>query len=254
MRNPETYTAENAAKLARLHGQAIEARKLIDRAGILPDWFQSMVLASAFTQAWDPAGAFDFLKQAVEVSKPENQEANRKPGYQAHIHSLMALAEFYYIRGLKNDTEDDWKNARDGYRAARKMLLGDHERQGQDLARQQAASMLVYQAKLELAVVGDDAEAAAVGHIAEAFIQANSIGVEWRRLKTLEDVTSFVGQLQSKALPPRNVVTSAAAELTRRGVKVDDFPASVVALFSVPPDGGLPGAPGQLPSLYAAAA
>ena len=63
----ETYALDNAATMAGLHGHAIEAEKLLERSGIEPDWFQSMILAYAFTQVWDPAGAIDYWERAVEV-------------------------------------------------------------------------------------------------------------------------------------------------------------------------------------------
>ena len=78
----EAY-ATNATALAGLHGHAIAAKKLIERSGIEPDWFQSMVLAYAFTQAWDAASAIDYWERAVEISKPEHQVPGRKPHYQA---------------------------------------------------------------------------------------------------------------------------------------------------------------------------
>lgn len=245
----EAY-ATNAAALAGLHGHAIAAKKLIERSGIEPDWFQSMVLAYAFTMAWDAASAIDYWERAVEVSKPEHQLPGHKPHYQAYFHSLTSRAEFYYNRGRKNGQQDDWQLARDDYETVRRELLKDPDEQGPDLARQQAASMLVYQAGFELNMVGDDAKAIAI--ISDAFVQANSIVVPWRRQKALESTASFVSMLPQQMLQPRDLLTPITAELARQKVDIDKFPASVVALLTLPPDGGPGMAAGQPPELYGA--
>jgi tetratricopeptide (TPR) repeat protein len=246
----EAY-ATNATALVGLHGHAIAARKLIERSGIEPDWFQSMVLAVAFTQAWDVASAIDYWGRAVEVSKPEHQAPGHKPHYQAYFRSLAARAEFYYNRGRKNGRQDDWQLARDDYETVVRELLKDPDGQGLDQSRQQAASVLVYQAGFELNMVGDDARAIAC--ISEAFVQANSVVVPWRRHRALESIASFVSILQQQMLQPRDLLTPIVAELARREVDIDKFPASVVALLTLPPDGGSGGAAGQSAELYGAA-
>lgn len=245
----EAY-ATNATALAGLHGHAIAAKKLIERSGIEPDWFQSMVLAYAFTQAWDAASAIDYWERAVEVSKPEHQVPGRKPHYQAYFHSLTARAEFYYNRGRKKGQQDDLQLARDDYETVVRELLKDPDGQGPDLARQQAASVLVYQAGFELNMAGDDARA--IANISEAFVQANSVVVPWRRHKALESTASFVSMLQQQMLQPRDLLTPIAAELARREVDIDKFPASVVAFLALPPDGGPGVAAGQSAELYGA--
>jgi tetratricopeptide (TPR) repeat protein len=236
----ETYATENAAKLTSLLGQAVQAKELIDRSGIRPDWFQSMVLAYAFSEAWDLPGAIDYWKRAVEISKPEQQEADREPDHQPYIRSLAARAEFYYNRGLKNGTdggEGDWTMARDDYDAALKLLLADPDKQGPDLSRQQAASLLVYQAGLELNMVGDDAKG--VGLIGEAFTQADKIAVEWRRLTTLQNLGDCVVMFQGKLIRKRDLITPVAEELKRRQVDVARLPARVANLLSHPPGSNL---------------
>jgi hypothetical protein len=110
--------------------------------------------------------------------------------------------------------------------------------------------VLVYQAGLELNMVGDDARA--IANISEAFVQANSVVVPWRRHKALESAASFVSILQQQMLQPRDLLTPIAAELARREVDIDKFPASVVALLTLPPDGGPGVAAGQSAELYGA--
>lgn len=92
----------------------------------------------------------------------------------------------------------------------------------------------------------------AIFFIGEAFVQANSITVPWRRLKALEYAGSFVSLLQQKVLPPRDLLTPVAAELSRRKVETDKFPASVLALWTLPPDGGLGATAGPPTRLYGA--
>jgi hypothetical protein len=110
--------------------------------------------------------------------------------------------------------------------------------------------MLVYQAGFELNMVGDDAKAIAI--ISDAFVQANSIVVPWRRQKALESTASFVSMLPQQMLQPRDLLTPITAELARQKVDIDKFPASVVALLTLPPDGGPGMAAGQPPELYGA--
>jgi len=239
----EAYATENAAKLAGLLGQAIEAKELIHGSGIRPNWFQSMVLAYSFSQAWDPAAAIEYWKNAVDVSKPEHQEAGRKPDYQAYIHSLAARAEFYYNRGLKNGTDggkDDWQRARDDYDAALKLLLNDPDKQGPDLSRQQAASFLVGQAGFELSMVADKAKA--VNLIADAFGQADSIAVEWRRVTALQNIGDCIVMMQGRLTPKPDLVTPVAAELNRRQVDISRFPDRVATLL-LPAPGSNPDRP-----------
>jgi len=241
----ETYATENAAKLAGLLGQAIEAKKLIDRSGIHPDWFQCMVLAYAFTQAWDPASAIGYWQRAVEISSPEHQEADRKPDHQAYIHSLVARAEFYYNRGLKNGAEggeDDWQSARDDYDAALELLLADPDKQGPDPAMQQAATFRAYQAGFEFNMVGDDAKG--VSLIGEAFTYADAIAVEWRRLTALQNVGDCIGMFQGRLIRQRDLITPIAAELKRRKVDAARLPAGLANLLEHPPGSNL-GQPGQ---------
>jgi hypothetical protein len=250
---PEAYATNyvtNATALAGLHGHAIAAKKLIERSGIEPDWFQSMILAYAFTDAWDAASAIDYWERAVEVSKPEHQVPGHKPSYQAYFHSLTSRAEFYYNRGRKDGQQDDWQLARVDYETVLRELVKDPDGQGPDLARAQAASMLVLQAGFELNMVGDDARALA--NISEAFVQANSIVVPWRWHKALESIAGFVSMLQQQTLQPRDLLTPIAAELARQKVDIEKFPASVVALLTLPPDGGPGVAAGQPTELYGA--
>jgi hypothetical protein len=217
----EATASGNATTLTGLQGHAIEAKKLIEQSGIEPDWFQCMILAYAFTQAWDYAGALYYWERAVEVSNPEHQAHLHKPQHQAHIRSLLARAEFYYNRGRKGGQKDDWQLARDDYDAALRELLKDPDGQGPDLAAQQATSIRVSQAGFELNT-GDDAFA--IGFIADAFVYAKSIVVPWRRMIALQYTDGFVGMLQRKVLPPRDLFTPVAAELSRRKVKIEEFP------------------------------
>ena len=110
--------------------------------------------------------------------------------------------------------------------------------------------MLVYQAGFELNLVGDDARA--IANIGEAFVQANSIVVPWRRHRALEATANLVSLVQQQMLQPRDLRTPIAAELARREVGIDKFPASVVALLTLPPDGGPGVAAGQSAQLYGA--
>ena len=111
--------------------------------------------------------------------------------------------------------------------------------------------MLVYQAGFELNMVGDDARA--IANISEAFVQADSVVVPWRRHRALESTASFMSMHQQQMLQPRDLRTPIVAELARREVDIDKFPASVVALLTLPPDGGPGVAAGQSVELYGAA-
>jgi hypothetical protein len=217
----ETYAASNATMIA-LQSRALAARKLARRAEIELDWFQSMILAYAFTQVWDTKGAIEYWEQAVKVARTHHQ---------AHVRSLTARAEFYYNRGL----DDDWELARADFGNALSELRRDPERQGPDLAAQQVATMLVYQAGFEVET-GDDPRVIAL--IADAFEAANAITVPWRRRKALEFVGGLTLMLQQKAVPPRNLLHPVAEKLSAREMGPDKFPADTAAMFWPPPDGG----------------
>jgi hypothetical protein len=215
----ENVVAESTA-MAALQGQALEARRLIERSHITLDWFQNMVLAYAFSQIWDPAGAIPYWNGAVDGAKTP----------QAHIRGLTARAEFYYNRGLG----DDWDLAREDYKEALRELRADPDQQGPDLVAQQASGMQNYQAGFEFNVGND---AMAVGLVADAFTDANAIGAPWRRLAALERLGNLVLVLQQKVIPPRNVLGPVAAELSRRGILPSTFPPATAALLSAPPNG-----------------
>jgi hypothetical protein len=223
----ESFTASGVT-LTSLRGQALEARKLIKRAGIEPDWFQNMILGYAFTQAWDPKAAFTYWDDAVSSTVGGGT-------HQAHVSSLEARAKFYYSRGLL----DDWDKARADFDTARAELLEDPERQGRDLAMEQVALMSLRQAAVELTAEG---ETAAAARAAEAFLAANSIGAQWRKRHALKVIGNLVLELQQKEEVP-GLLGKVAAELARRGGGVSDFPDATAQLLSLPPDGSLSLAP-----------
>jgi tetratricopeptide (TPR) repeat protein len=216
--------AANGVTLGTLRGQALEARKLMERADIEPDWFQSVVLAYAFSQAWDPAGAITYWERAVDVSTgPGN--------FQAHISSLEARGTFYYRRGR----DGDLAKARDDFKTALRELRKDPEQQGPDLVAQQAAGLLLSRASFELDI-GAEAKTM-VGLVTEAFTTGNAIAAPWRRLETLKFVGTLALALQQRGLP--ELLAEVAAELSRQGAEPDGFPTDTAALLSLPPDGSL---------------
>ena len=222
----ESFAEENSA-LAGLQVQAQEAKALAEQGlkqGLTLDWLQNTVLAYAFTQTWDPAGAEVFWKAAVEGAKTP----------QARIRSLTSRAEFYYIRGLNDDRHHDWQDARADYEAALKELHRDPDRQGPDLVAEQAALMELYQAGLEYNVGNDSM---AVGLVADAFVDANKVSAPWRKLSALDRLGNLVQVMGNQVIPPRPVLPDVAAELSRRGVTLDKFPPETAALLSMPPDG-----------------
>ncbi len=222
----ESFAAENSA-LAALQGQALEARRLAKGAELKLDWFQNMILAYAFTQTWDPAGAEEFWEGAVNGAMTS----------QARIRSLAARAEFYYNRGLN----DDWQHARADYEAALTELRRDPDGQGPDLVAQQAAGMELYQAGFEFNTGNDPM---AVSLVADAFIDANSVSAPWRKLAALDRLGSLVQAMQTQVIPPRGVLPAVAAELSRRGADPGSFPPKTAALLSMRADGS------QLSGLY----
>lgn len=224
----KTYAA-NGVALTSLRGQALEARKVIGRARIKPDWFQNMILAYAFSQAWDLASAHGYWDDAVTGAL-----ASRN--HPAHVSSLVARAQFYYNRGLDND----WELARRDFKAAADELLKDPDHQGHDLAAQQAAMLRLQQAGFELDAEG---ETAAVALIVEAFTVANTIGARWRQRTMLKGLGDLVRELQQTMGFP-SLLQQVAAELSRTDPGLEALPADIAAMLSaalapVPPDGTL---------------
>jgi hypothetical protein len=219
----EDFAASGVA-LTGLRGQALEAKKLIKRADITPDWFQNMILGYAFTQAWDPKAAFTYWDAAVSATSGGD-------AHQAYVSSLEARANFFYARGLN----DDWEKAHKDFDDARGELLKDPEGQGRDLALEQIALTLLRQASLELKAEGETAAAALA---ANAFLKANSIGTQWRKRHALKVIGNLVLELQQKEAVP-GLLGKVAAKLSQLGVGLDKFPEDTAALLSLPPDGSL---------------
>ena len=80
----ENSPADNAALMAA-RGLALEARKRAVKADLKPDWFQAVVLATAFSEVWDLALASEYWDDAVAGAKT----------HQSRIRCLMARAQFY---------------------------------------------------------------------------------------------------------------------------------------------------------------
>jgi tetratricopeptide (TPR) repeat protein len=224
----KTFAANNVA-LVSLRGQALEARKVIGRAGIEPDWFQSMILAYAFSQTWDLKSANPHWENAVKAA-----DANRD--HPAHVASLVALAQFYYNRGRS----DDWDLARQNFEAATRELLEDPDGQGPDLAAQQAAMLHLQQAGFELDAEG---ETAAVPLMVKAFATANTISARWRQRTVLKALADLVRELQQTLGQP-DLFRHVAAELSRAAPGLEAFPEDITrmlasALTQMPPDGTL---------------
>jgi len=217
-------SAASGVTLTSLRGQALEAKKLIGRADIEPDWFQNMILGYAFTQVWDPKAAITYWNNAVSSTSGGN-------AHQAHVSSLEARANFYYSRGLK----DDWQNARKDFKNARDELLKDPEGQGPDLAAEQVAQMFLRQSTFELRAEGETAAAALA---ADAFLTANSIGAQWRKRHALKFIGNLLLEFQQKEGFPE-MLRKVAAELSRRGARLEEFPDETAQLLSLPADGSL---------------
>lgn len=221
--------AANSVALTSLHGQALEARKVIGRAGIKPDWFQNMILAYAFSQSWDLASANPYWDDAVDTALASGN-------HPAYVSSLVARAQFYYNRGH----EKDWDRARKDFQAATAQLLKDPDRQGHDLAAQQAATLLLQQAGFELDAEG---ETTAVPLIVRAFTVANSIGARWRQRTVLKALGDLVRELQ-QAMGFSSLLQHVAEELSRADPGLKAFPDDAAATLStaltpVPADGTL---------------
>jgi hypothetical protein len=194
---PGGYTATNTT-LVGLLGLALEARRLARRAGLQPDWFQSMVLASAFSQVWDTASAIEYWTRMVDVADT----------HQSHIRSLVSRAAFYYNRGLA----DDWDLARQDFDTAVKELEEDPHSQGPAMVKEQVAYQRAQQAGLELMIGATDR---AVTYYADSFQVSNAIAVSWRKQRTLATVGMLV--LQQQVVPPKDLLKLIGDELQRRG-------------------------------------
>jgi hypothetical protein len=222
----DSYAASSVT-LTSLRGQALEARKLIKRANIEPDWFQNMIVAITFSQTWDLASAEPYWNGAIDASSDKDGHVD----HPAHIASLTARAEFYYNRGLG----DDWNQARKGFQAAYDELKEDPDQQGPDLVNEQLALMSLRQAAFELDAVG---ESGAIPYIVEAFVRANSIAAGWRKRNALKTLGNLIADVQRMSNHP-DLLTKVRAELAPHGVHLDEVSPDVSAVLSMPPDGSL---------------
>lgn len=137
-----------------------------------------MILAVAFAQVWDGAGAIAHWERAVDVAKTHHQP---------WIRTLMGRGTFYYNRGLPGD----WDLGRDDFGAALRELIADPEKQGQNVASEQAVSLLVSRAGMEL-TIGDHQRATTL--VDEALGRADSIVVSWRKKRSRIYIGAFVLQ------------------------------------------------------------
>ena len=213
----EVYAA-NSAAVAGLQGLAIEAQKVAERGGLQPDWFQSVVLAYAFTEAWDLVTALTYWGRAVDIATTN----------QSRMRSVAARAEFYYNRGLNTGLDaagqpnDDWGHARADYRAAADLLTADPDGQGPDVTGEQVVSLLVYQSGLEM-MIGEPGRAARL--LVDAVDRADSLVVAWRKMRSRQFIATAVRQ------PSPDLVRALRAELRRRGAETGTFPASAARLL-----------------------
>jgi hypothetical protein len=208
----ENYAA-NSTTLARLQGLALEARKLAERAGLEPDWFQSTVLGYAFTEVWDNAGAAPYWSRAVDAAKT----------HQSLVRALASRAAFYYNRGMA----DDLDLARKDFTRALDELKADPDRQGPDLAAEQMVQLGLAQAEMEL-MTGHLPPA--VNLVVDAFLESNAVTTAWRKQRALMLVSGFV--LQQKIVPTQYLLQGVRTELARRDVAPDKFPDATAALLS----------------------
>jgi hypothetical protein len=214
--------------MVSLLGLGLEARRLARQAKLEPDWFQSMILAYAFTQVWDTATASEYWTRMVRLADT----------HQSRIRSLVSRADFYYNRGLA----DDWDRGRQDFDAAVKVLEEDPDSQGAALVKEQVASLRVRQGGMELMIGATDR---AVACDADAFQLSNAIDVSWRKQRSLTTAAMLVSQQQQHAAG-QDLFNLIGDELRRRDVVLAELPASLTPLLSA----HLPGGEGQPSRLY----
>lgn len=216
---PDVYATSNAA-LGALHGLAVEAKKTSGKAEIEPDWYQSMILAFAFSQVWDLPAAIYYWERAVRESE-ENQNES------AQVRSLLARGAFFYNRNHDND----WQSARGDFSKAVEKLHADPNHQGIDMAAAQIASTLGTQAGFELWIeLGTGGHHESERLIADAFEATSKITALWRRQVTLQYIIPPL--LSHPAASGQEVFKCVTAELSRRGVTTDKFSSTIDDLLA----------------------
>ena len=152
---------QNANVNGALQALLLRVDALITFAGLSPDWYQNLVLASAAVQIGDISTAAPYAEKAVELaSRPAAAGWDTGPEATAQVISLRTRASVYFNRGLTGDLE----GARADFAAARRVVQDTEHKQGPVVTSIQLIELYVRQSDFELDLGHDDRGADLLRH------------------------------------------------------------------------------------------
>jgi hypothetical protein len=241
----ESSEADTIAALAKtsnvnaaVQTALLRAGSLIESAGLNPDWYQNLVLATAAVWIGDPVTAGPYAQNAVTLARqPADRGWSAEAGSIAQMMSLRVRAMFYFNRGWP----DDVQAARDDFREARQIVQRSQQGLGPYITVGQLVELYLREADFELRA----------GHWAEVEALTAEACREWLPVKA-PAVRQFIGTMiasfagSQRLIPVSKLLTSdfvAAWEQFQRELRI--APGSAV------PQGAVPQAAAPAPAAHA---
>lgn len=216
----------------------LRAGSLIKSAGLNPDWYQNLVLATAAVWIGDPITAGPYADNAVGLArKPADHGWTAEAGSIAQMMSLRVRAMFYFNRGWPADVEA----ARADFREARQIVQSSGQGLGPYVTAGQLVELYLREADFELRA-GHPDEAAAL--MAEACR-------EWLPVKA-PAVRQFLGTMIASSAGSQRLVPTSKLLTSDFVVAWGDFQRELrIAPGSAPPKGNVPQAAAPAPAAHA---
>jgi len=155
-----------------------------------PNWYDAVVLASAFAQVWDYEKAKSYWEQAVKLSTGPEAAV----GPMAQITTLREVGTFYYL----GNRDSDLQVARDTFNRALQILTP--EANGIDFAYFQNSVTLFIRAQQEDALGNIEL---ASESIRDSWHLSTKVRANWRRQQVQNDIASFLAYGVSYDRDPR---------------------------------------------------
>jgi hypothetical protein len=158
---------QNANVNGALQALLLRVDALIKSAGLSPDWYQNLVLATAAVQIGDILTAAPYAENAVELAgRPAASGWDTGSGATARMISLRTRASFYFNRGLPGDLE----GARKDFTAARQVVQDTEHQQGPVVTSVQLIELYVRQSDFELDLGHGDWGMDLMGHACQIWL------------------------------------------------------------------------------------
>ena len=150
--------ANNMNVNAALQALVVRSNQLIRAHQLEPDWFETVVLASAFVNVGDMGGADIWVNRAVQLARRRDDEHTGERPLAALMLSLRIQALFYFSRGAEGDAD----RGREACSQARAAVQSARDEQGPVFTSTRLIELFVAQASFELMDGANDRVAALI--------------------------------------------------------------------------------------------